>query len=164
MGKGDKLTDEDCPDIDECKQNDVGNLVQGENEWENVIGYALSETVKRVESMAGVRGGHNPLVMRFMKGLVDSRMMQASMNPIYEEVGEGEEKGELDKIVEPEGRISRGIVQFGISSNFAHEKRNGEDGHDGKSNACLLYLQANLIFEVFGMGEGGVVKDEKVGE
>lgn len=45
--------------------------------------------------MASVRCGHDPLVMGFMECLVDLRVVQAPVNPVNEEVGKSDEKGEL---------------------------------------------------------------------
>ncbi len=52
-----------------------------------------------MKGMARVGGGHYPFVVRFMQGLVHPGMMQASVDPIDEEVGEAKEEGELDYVV-----------------------------------------------------------------
>lgn len=64
-----------------------------------MIGYTLGETVEGVKGMACVRGGHDPFVMRFMQGFVYSGVMQTSMDPVNEEVGEANEQGELEDVV-----------------------------------------------------------------
>lgn len=105
-----------------------------------MIRYTLGETVEGVKGMARVWGGHDPFVMRFMQGFVYSGVMQTSMDPVNEEVGEANEQGELEDVVYPERGVGRGIVQFGVSLDFTDEKRDGKDGHDGKGLECLLYL------------------------
>lgn len=90
--------------------------------------------------------------------------MQAAMDPVDEEVGEGDKEWELEDVVQPERGIGRGVVQLGVPSNFAKEAGDGEDGHDGKRDGGLLDLEGDLVLEVFGMGEGGMVEDEEVGE
>lgn len=158
------LTDEDGPDVDERKQGNISNLVEGKDEGENMIRYALSETVKGVKGMARVRSGHDPFVMGFVEGPVYPGMMETSMNPVDEEVGEANEEGKLEDVVKPERGIGRRIVQFGVPLDFTNEKRDGEDGHDWEGAECLLYLQGNLIFEVFRVGKGSMVENEEIGE
>lgn len=86
------------------------------------------------------------------------------MDPIYEEVGEADEKRKLENVVQPEGRIGRRIVQFGVASHLSYKEWNGEDGHNGKSGGCLFDLERDLIPEVFWVGEGSMVENEVVGE
>ena len=64
-----------------------------------MIGYALGETIDWMKGMARVGGGHYPFVVRFMQRLVHPGMMQASVDPIDEEVGEANEEGKLDDVV-----------------------------------------------------------------
>lgn len=65
-GRG-RLTDKDGPDVDECEQNDVCNLVQRKDEGKNVIRHALRKAIDRMESMARIRRWHNPLMMRLVQ-------------------------------------------------------------------------------------------------
>lgn len=60
------LTDEDCPDIDEDEESDVSEFLQREDEWEDMIRYALRESVYGMECMARIRRRHNPPVMRLV--------------------------------------------------------------------------------------------------
>lgn len=39
------LTDEDGPDVDEGEESDVCELLEGEEEWEDVVGHALHVAV-----------------------------------------------------------------------------------------------------------------------
>ena len=43
------VVDEDGPDVDEDEQGDVGEFLEGEEEWEEVVGDALGEAVEGVE-------------------------------------------------------------------------------------------------------------------
>ena len=43
----------DCPDVDEGEKEDIGSLLEGEDEGEGVVGEALGPPVKGVK---GVRG------------------------------------------------------------------------------------------------------------
>ena len=156
------LTNEDSPDIDESEQKNVRNLVQREDEREDMIGHALSKPVKRVKGMTGVWSRHDPLVVRFMQRPVYTRVVQTSMDPIDEEVGETEEEGELEEIVEPKGCLMGGVIHLGIPSHFANEEGNGEEGHDWESNGGLCDLHSDLILEVFGVGKCGMVENEDV--
>lgn len=65
------VVDEDGPEVDEAKEPDEGELLQGEDERKEVVGDGLSETVDRMESVRGVRCWDDPFVMWLVKGLVD---------------------------------------------------------------------------------------------
>lgn len=75
-----------------------------------MVRYALCEAVERVESMARIRRGHDPLVVGLVQNSVKARMVQASVNPIDEEVGKTDEEWELQDIVQPKGSVGRRIV------------------------------------------------------
>ena len=89
------LTDENGPEVDEDEQGDVGEFLEWEDVREDVVGYTLGETIQWVKRVAGVRRGHDPFVMGFMQDLVNARVVQAAMDPVDEEIGEGDEEGEL---------------------------------------------------------------------
>lgn len=89
--------------------------------------------------------------------------MQAPVDPVDEEIGEGDEEWELHPVVQGEGRVGWSIVETGIAAHLTQKERRGKYGHDGERTQCLADLQGNLVFEVFGVGESGMVKDEDVG-
>ena len=127
-----------------------------------MIRYALRKSVHWMESMAGVWGRHDPFMMRLMQGLIDTRVVQPSVYPVDEEVGKEDEEGELEDVVKPERSVGRRVVQFGVPLHLANEEWNGEYGHYGKGNGGLLDLKGDLILEIFGVGEGGMVENEEV--
>ena len=45
--------------------------------------------------MAGERSRHDPFVVRLVQSLVNAGVVQTTMNPVDEEVGEEEEEREL---------------------------------------------------------------------
>ena len=114
--------------------------------------------------MACVRCRHDPLVMRLMQPLVHERVMQAPMNPVYEEVRKQDEERDLEDIVEGEWGVRRSIIQLGVTADLSGEERDGEDGHDGHGDHGLPDLKPHLVLEVFRVGESGVVKNKEVGE
>ena len=81
------------------------------------------------------------------------------MNPVDAEVGEDEEKRELENVVEGEGGVRGGVVEFGVAPDFNQEKRAGKDGHDWHGAHRLLHFEPDLIFEVLGVRESGVIED-----
>lgn len=99
-GKIEALTNEDGPKIDEGEEGNVCELLEREDEWENVVWHTLGEAIYGVEGVAGVRGGHNPFVMRFVQGLVYFGVMQAPVDPVDRQIREGNEQWELKEIVE----------------------------------------------------------------
>lgn len=158
------VVDKDCPDIDENKQEDVGEFLQGEEKREDVIGHALQVAVHWVEGMRSVRRRHDPLVVRLVEALVDERVVQAAVDPVDEEVGEGNEDGELQIVVPESGPLGGGVEHFGVATHFQHEEGDREDGHYGQRHVSLSNLLTNLVFQILRMVEGGFVKDEDVGE
>ncbi len=90
--------------------------------------------------------------------------MQASVDKVDEAVGEEEEKGELEEVVPGEGRVRGAVEELGVAADFAEEEGCGEEGHVGHAVASLGDFHFYLVFEEFGVLEGGFVEDEDVGE
>ena len=158
------VVDKDRPDIDEYEQEDVGEFLQGEEKREDVVGHALQVAVHWVEGVRGVRRRHDPLVVRLVEALVDERVVQAAVDPVDEEVGEGNEDGELQIVVPESGPLDGGVVHFGVATHFQREEGDREDGHYGQRDVGLSDLLTNLVFQILWMVEGSFVKDEDVGE
>lgn len=167
------VVDHDGPDLDESEEGDVGELLQGEDEGEEVVGDGLGEAVERVESVGGEGRGHDPLVVRLVQALVEELAVQGAVDPVDAEVGEGQEDGKLDPVPgaaeEGEERVGElgvggGVIDEAETADFGDEEGNGEDGHDGDCFEGLLDFETHLVLEVFGMLEGGLVKDENVAE
>jgi len=134
------VVDHDGPDLDEGEEGDVGELLQGEDEGEEVVGDGLGEAVERVEGVGGEGCGHDPLVVRLVQALVEELAVQGAVDPVDAEVGEGQEDGELDPVPgaaeEGEKRVGElgvggGVVDEAEAADFGDEEGNGEDGHDG---------------------------------
>lgn len=157
------LTDEDGPDVDEDKQDDICDFLQREDEREDVVRHALGEPVHRMKRVACERRGHDPFVMRLVKPLVHGRVVQGSMDPVYEEVRKGDEEGELEEIVQGERGAGRSFVELREPTNFGDKERNREHSHAWKRSEGLLDFLGDLVFKVFGMGEGRVVEYEQIG-
>lgn len=99
------IVNEDSPEIDKSEENHIGEFLKGQNEWEDVVRYALRPAIKRMESVRCEWGGHDPLVMRLVQSPVDTRMMQSAVNPVDEEVRKHDKKRELDQVVKRERSI-----------------------------------------------------------
>jgi hypothetical protein len=164
-GVGDVLAvvDEDGPDVDEDEEGDVGEFLEREEEGEDVVGQRLGEAVDGVEGVRGEGGGHDPFVVRFVQAFVDCRVVEGAVDPVDAEVGEEDEDGELEVVVQWEGRGGGELVEFGVAADFGEEEWGGEDGHDGHGDHGLFHFEADLVLEVFRVGEGCMVEDEKVG-
>lgn len=98
---GDKFTivNHDCPDVNEGEQADVGELVEREDEWENVVWHTLRVSVQWVESVRREWSWHDPLVVWLVEVLVDKRVMQSAVDEVDEEVGEEQEQWDLKDVV-----------------------------------------------------------------
>lgn len=158
------IVDHDRPQVDENEKSDVGHLLQGEDEGEEVVGNRLSEAIERVESMAGKGSRHDPLVVRLVKTLVDERMVEVSMNPVDAEVGKDEEEGELEDVVPHSGTIGGGVVELSVAADFEEEERGSDDGHNWHGLVGLDHLEPDLVLEESGVVEGALVEDEDIGE
>lgn len=167
------VVDQDGPDLDEGEEQNVGELLQREDEREKVIRDALCIAVKRVESMRSIRSRHDPFVVRLVEALVDQRMVKTSVNPVDEEVGEHEEERELKPVVPSaekvehdvvEGRVRDSVVHEAVAANLGHEDGHGEDGHDGYGSKGLLDLESDLVLQILGMLESSLVEDEDITE
>jgi len=86
------------------------------------------------------------------------------VDPIYEEVGKGDKERDLYVIVEGKGGVRGGVVEFCVATYFADKEWGREDGHQRHGDQTLPDFETNLVFEVFRVGEGGVVENEDVGE
>lgn len=156
------VVDEHRPEIDEDEEGDVGEFLEREDEGEDVVGEALGEAVHWVERVAGERRGHDPFVVRFVQRLVHPWVVQPSVDPVDAEIGEADEEGELQDVVQGERCVGWGVVELRVATGFDEEEGSGEDGHYGHRDHGLADLETDLIFEVFGVGEGCVVEDIKV--
>ncbi len=85
------------------------------------------------------------------------------MDPIDAEVRETDKQRELKIIVESEWSVRRSIVELSVAAYFSEETGRGEYCHNWHRDHCLPYLKLDLVFEVLGMGESGMVEDEEVG-
>ena len=154
------VMDEDGPDVYEDEKGDVGEFLEGKEKREEVIWNALGEAVEGMERMRGVWRGHDPFVVGFVEGFVEAGVVEAAVDPVDAEVGKADEEGELEVVVECEGCVRRCVVEFSVAADFEEEKGSGEDGHDGHGDHGLSDFEGDLVLEVFGMGDRGVVEDE----
>lgn len=129
-----------------------------------MVRYTLCPAIQRVEGMACVRCGHDPLVMWLMQSLVHQRMVKPPMYPVYEEIREQDEERNLQNIVEGKRGVCRCVIQLSVTAYLCREERHREDGHDRHGNHGLPYLKPHLVLEVFRVGESGVVEDQEIGE
>ena len=166
---GDKFTvvDHDGPDVDEGEQTNVCELVEGENEWENVVWHTLRVAVKRVECVGCEWSWHNPLVVWLVEVLVDQRVVKSTVDKVDEEVGEEQEQRDLQKVVPatecPPSILRERVVHKRVALHLSEEKGNGEEGHDRHSLHCLPDLHPDLVLEKSRVVESGLVEHEKVG-
>ncbi len=106
----DKLTDKNGPEVNEDEKGNIGNLVERKQIRIHVIRYALRESVQWMKRVARKGRRHDPLMMALMKGFVDSRVVQAPVDQIDEAVGEQDEEGELQVIVQGKRGVGAAVV------------------------------------------------------
>lgn len=108
------VMDEDSPDVDEHEKCNVGKLLKREHEGKEVVRHRLRIAVKRVEGVGCEWSRHDPFVVRLVKSLVDGAVMQTAVNPVDQEIGEGDEEGELEQGVpasqRPSGTLWKCVV------------------------------------------------------
>jgi hypothetical protein len=89
-------------------------------------------------------------------------MMQSTVDPIDEKIGEHDEQRKL-KVVVPQSRpVFSPVVHLGIPSYLCQKERSREQSHSREGHACLLHLHGYLILEIFWMIECVFVKDEYI--
>jgi hypothetical protein len=123
--------DQDGPDVDKHEEDDIGKFLQREDEREDMIWNGLGEAIDWVKGVRGVRGWHDPLVMRFVEVLVDQGVVQASMYPVDAKVGEADEEWKLQNVVPQSRTFSCDVVHFTVSANLGQEEWGREDRHEG---------------------------------
>ena len=123
-----------------------------------------------MEGVACERRRHDPFVVRFVQTLVQEGMVQAAVDPVDAEVSEHNEERELNPVVgfakdgeERVREVGRVVIDEAVAPDFGDEEGDGEDSHYRDRLERLLDFHAHLIFEVFGVLEGGFVEDEEVG-
>lgn len=135
-----------------------------EQHREQVIGGTLREPIQRMERIARIRRGHDPPMMGLVQVLVNQGKMQASMNPVNQEVGEEHEEAELGVVVPAAGAVFGSVVELGVTANFEKENHACRDGNSRHGDEGLSDLLADLILEELGVLEGGFVEDEDIRE
>lgn len=116
------IMNKDSPQINKSEQENICQFLQRENERENVVRHALRPAIKRVECMRSIRARHDPFVVRLVESSIHARVVQASVDPVDEEIGETDEEGELEDTVVREWFFGDGIVEFGVSADFKDEE------------------------------------------
>lgn len=157
------IMNEDSPQVDETEEEDVGDLLQRKEEGKDVVRHALGPAVKRVKGVGSEGRGHNPLVVWLVESAVNARVVQSSVNPVDEEVGEKDEDGELEDAVVGEGLLGDGVVELGVAADLEDEEGCSQKSHWGHSRHGLLDFQGNLALQELGVVEGGFIPDEDVG-
>lgn len=156
------IMNKDSPEVDEAKKENISHFLQREKEGEHVVWHTLGPAVQGVESVGGVRARHDPFVVRLVKGLVDSRVVKATVNPVDEEIGEEDEEWELQNAVIREGLLGNGVIEFGVAPNFQNKERRSQQGHWGHGAHGLLHFHGNLVSQELGVVVGGFVPDEDI--
>ena len=79
------------PYIDQYVEEQVDELVHGEEEDVDVVGQTLGEPVEGVEGVAGEGTRHLPLVVGLVDVLVDERVVEPPVDPVDHKVSEHDE-------------------------------------------------------------------------
>lgn len=103
--------------------------------------------------MRSVWSWHDPFVVRLVKRLVDKWVMQAAVDPVNTKVCEEDEKGELEDVVQREGRIGKAVVKLRVTAYFGQHASGSQERHDWHGFVCLDNFHANLVLEIFRMLE-----------
>lgn len=128
-----------------------------------MVRHTLCEAIQRVESMACVWGRHDPFVMGFVKNFVNLWVVQASVDPVDEEIGKDNKQGELQVVIEGKWLIGQIVVEFSVATDLAEKEGRGENSHDWERIHGLAYFEGDLVLEIFRVGKCGVVEDEDIG-
>jgi hypothetical protein len=103
-------------------------------------------------------------VVRFVKALVDERVVQVSMNPVDAKVVKDKEKRKLDNIVPETGPLLSRVEELAVAADFNEEDWRGAKCHDRHRLVSLDDFEPGLTFDESGMVQGAFFKDGVVGE
>lgn len=78
------VVDWDGPDVDKNVEDQVEDLVEGEQEGVDVVREPLQETVYWMEGVAGEGGGDLPYVVRFVKQLTNKNIFSQNLIQLSE--------------------------------------------------------------------------------
>lgn len=90
------VVDQDGPAVDKDKQANVDESVQREQKDKDVVRQRLRIPVHRVERVRRKRCGHQPLVVRLVDVLVQSRVVLEPVHPVDAKVGKEQEEGHAE--------------------------------------------------------------------
>ena len=103
------------PDVDGDVQQQVRELLHRKAEDVDVVGHRLQEAVNRMEGMARIRRRHLPAMVWLVDGGVQKAVMEATVDPINQTIGEKNEADRREDHTKPtcgkEGRIQN-IVEY----------------------------------------------------
>lgn len=111
--------------------------------------------------MAGVWSWHDPLVVRLVENLINTRMVQSTVDKIDPEIGKHQEDRELKPHVTLSVVLDV-LVEFRVSADLQQETRCGEDGHHWDRSHGLRNFLPHLIFEEFGVLKSVFIENEYV--
>ena len=107
VGEGDAIVDGGGPDGDCDEENQVRELVHGDDEGAEPVGPRLRPRVERVERKGGEGTGEDEGVVQLVNGLVQQVAVQGVMDPVDAEVRDDEEEGDREQ---PVGNRLRDVV------------------------------------------------------
>ena len=100
--------------------------------------------------------------MRLVEPLVDERVVKAAVDPVDEEVGKGDEEGELGEAVLAARALVGGVVELGVAADFSEEDWDGEDGQDRHGPVGLFDFKPHLVLQELGVLHRPFVKDKRI--
>lgn len=103
-------------------------------------------------------------MMRLVQSLVYQRVMQCSVDPVDEKIGEEHKEAELRVVVPATGAVFGSVVELGVAADFEEEYHASRYGDTRHSYQGLLDFLADLVLEEFRVLESGFVEDEDVRE
>jgi len=137
------------PELHKHEEAKVGELLEGEDEDEDVVGEGLEPAIKRVEGEGGEGGGNEPGVVGLVDVLVkEGNFVLEAVNPINRGVGEAEEEGHGEDQVPPGVNL---LIQLRVATNLENHDGGSEDGHGGHAPEGELDLAGNLALLWLGL-------------
>lgn len=140
------VVNQNRPAVDKDKQTHVDEAVQGEDVDEDVVGQRLRVAIERVERVRGKRSRYEPLVMRLVDVLVQSRVVLEPVDPVDARVGEDEEEGHAeDGVCQP--IVADVVVKERVTPDLAQEPGQSEQIERCKCIQRTFDLESDLVLE-----------------
>lgn len=134
VGKGDAIVDGGGPNSHGDQEDQMRQLVHGDDVGAEPVRPALRPGIKGVEGEGGEGAGVDERVMQFVDRFVEQVGVQGIMNPVDAKVGNDEEEGNGEEPVRERERQIIEVIEVLVDFGVAHLERHVDGGIDERDH------------------------------